>query len=136
MKTNDKLRGTAFHEAGHVIMARELGLRVGEIAIGIDGEVNGRTDIASAQHLPLIDQIALCVSGVVAQLLFDWPRHNIAGADDYTRVVQLVVGMSNTKGRKMRNAGWTCSRAILERRATEVERLADQLLHQRRIDAS
>jgi hypothetical protein len=36
MKTRDKLRGAAFHEAGHVIVAREFGLPVGEIAIGID----------------------------------------------------------------------------------------------------
>ena len=45
MKTNDKLRGAAFHEAGHVIVAKEFGLPVGEIAIGIDGDdAKGRTD--------------------------------------------------------------------------------------------
>jgi hypothetical protein len=39
-------------------------LPVGEIAIGTDGdEAKGRTDIGSAHHLPLIDQIALCVAG-------------------------------------------------------------------------
>ena len=36
-KANDKLRGAAFHEAGHVVVAREFGLPVGEIAIDIDG---------------------------------------------------------------------------------------------------
>lgn len=66
--SDKKLRGAAFHEAGHVIVARELGLPVGEIAVGIDGDqAKGRTDIGSAHHLPLIDQIALCVAGVVAQ---------------------------------------------------------------------
>jgi hypothetical protein len=50
--------------------------------------------------LPLIDQIALCVS------------------------------------LKLQNAANARARAILERRATEVERLARQLLKQRRIKAS
>ena len=36
-KANDNLRGAAFHEAGHVVVAREFGLSVGEIAIDIDG---------------------------------------------------------------------------------------------------
>jgi len=46
MKANDdRLRDAAFHEAGHVIVARELGLPVGEIAIEIDGdEAKGRSD--------------------------------------------------------------------------------------------
>ena len=34
MKPDDELRGAAFHEAGHVIVACEFGLPVGEIAIG------------------------------------------------------------------------------------------------------
>ena len=29
MKTSDELRGAAFHEAGHAIVAREFGLPVG-----------------------------------------------------------------------------------------------------------
>ena len=136
MKTNDKLRGAAFHEAGHVIVAREFGLTVGEIAIGVDGDdAKGRADIGSAHHLPLIDQIALCVAGVVAQSLFNWPPHNLAGAGDYARVVELVDGMTDANSLKLRNAAYARARAILERRATEVERLAQQLLKQRRIEA-
>jgi len=30
-KPSDQLRGAAFHEAGHVVVARFLGLQVGEI---------------------------------------------------------------------------------------------------------
>ena len=136
MKTNDMLRGAAFHEAGHVIVAREFGLPIGEIAIGVDGdEAKGRTDIGSAHHLPLIDQIALCVAGVVAQALFDWPTYKLAGAGDYARVVELVHGMTETNSLKLRTAANTRARAILERRATDVERLAKQLLRQRRIKA-
>jgi hypothetical protein len=131
MKANDKLRGAAFHEAGHVIVARELGLPVGEIAIGIDEEAKGRTDIGSAHHLPLIDQIALCVAGVVAQALFNWPAPSFVGADDYARVIELVDRMTDDKSLKLRHAGYARARDILERRADEVERLAKQLLNKR-----
>jgi hypothetical protein len=136
MKTNDMLRGAAFHEAGHVIVAREFGLPIGEIAIGVDGdEAKARTDIGWAHHLPLIDQIALCVAGVVAQALFDWPTYKLAGAGDYARVVELVHGMTKANSLKLRTATNARARAILERRATDVKRLAKQLLRQRRIKA-
>jgi hypothetical protein len=134
MKTNDKLRGAAFHEAGHVIVAKEFGLPVGEIAIDIDGDhAKGRTDIGSAHHLPVIDQIALCVAGVVAQSVFNWPTPTFAGVGDYARVIELVDGMTDAKSLKLRHAAYARAREILERRATEVGRLAEQLLKQRRI---
>jgi hypothetical protein len=44
--------------------------------------------------------------------------------------------MTETNSLKLRNAASARARAILERRATEVERLAQQLLKQRRIKAS
>ena len=131
MKTNDKLRGAAFHEAGHVIVAKEFGLPVGEIAIGIDGDhAKGRT---AAHHLPVIDQIALCVAGAVAQSVFNWPTPTFAGVGDYARVIELVDGMTDAKSLKLRHAAYARARKILERRATEVARLAEQLLKQRRI---
>ena len=70
--TADFLRGAAFHEAGHVVVARFLGLTVGKIEIGDDG--SGNTKIGSAKHLPLIDQIALCVAGIEAEALFNVPE--------------------------------------------------------------
>ena len=134
MKTDDNLRDAAFHEAGHVIVAREFGLPVGEIAIGIDGDhAKGRTDIGSAHHLPVIDQVALCVAGVVAQSVFNWPTPTFAGVGDYARVIELVDGMTDAKSLKLRHAAYARAREILERRATEVGRLAEQLLKQRRI---
>lgn len=137
MKTNDELPGAAFHEAGHAIVAREFGLPVGEIAIGIDGDhAKGRTDIGSAHHLPLIDQLALCIAGVVAQSLFDWQTHKFAGAGDYARVIELVDGITDANSLTLRHAAYAGARDILERRATEVERLAKQLLKHRRIQLS
>lgn len=132
--SDKKLRGAAFHEAGHVIVARELGLPVGEIAVGIDGDqAKGRTDIGSAHHLPVIDQIALCIAEVVAQSLFDRPTPSFAGVGDYARVIELVDGMTDIKSLKLRHAAYARAREILERHAPEVERLAQQLLEHRRI---
>lgn len=134
MKANDMLRGAAFHEAGHVIVAREFGLPVGEIAIGIDGDdAKGRSDIGSAGHLPLIDQIALCVAGIIAQLLFTSPTHDVAGASDYAKVVELVDGLTDANSQKLRHAADVRAREILQRHAAEVARLAIRLIKHRRI---
>lgn len=134
-KANDKLRGAAFHEAGHVVVAREFGLPVGEIAIDIDGggHQTGRTDIGSAHHLPVTDQIALCVAGIVSQSLFTWQTHRFAGASDYARVFKLVEGLTDAESLKLRHAGYVRARKILEKHAAEVEHLAKRLIAHKRV---
>ena len=134
-KANDNLRGAAFHEAGHVVVAREFGLSVGEIAIDIDGggHQTGRTDIGSAHHLPVTDQIALCVAGIVSQSLFTWQTHRFAGASDYARVFKLVERLTDAESLKLRHAGYVRARKILEKHATEVEHLAKRLIVHKRV---
>ena len=134
-KANDNLRGAAFHEAGHVVVAREFGLPVGEIAIDIygGGHKTGRTDIGSAHHLPVTDQIALCVAGIVSQSLFTWQTHRFAGASDYSRVFKLVEGLTDAESLKLRHAGYVRARKILEKHATEVEHLAKRLITHKRV---
>ena len=61
----ENLRDAAYHEAGHVVVARFLGLTIREVEIEEDG--SGRANISPAEHLPLVDQIALCVAGIEAQ---------------------------------------------------------------------
>jgi ATP-dependent Zn protease len=60
-------RGTAYHEAGHSVVAWALGLRVVKREIGIDG--GGHTSTEQPQVLWLTDQLAqasmLTVSDVV-----------------------------------------------------------------------
>jgi hypothetical protein len=47
-KPSDQLRGAAFYEAGHVVVARFLGLRVDEIEIGMNGDdASGRAAVGS-----------------------------------------------------------------------------------------
>jgi len=60
---HDNLRDAAYHEAGHVVVARFLGLTVREVEIEEDG--SGRANIGPSEHLPLGDQIALCVAGIM-----------------------------------------------------------------------
>ena len=106
MKTNDNPAG--------VIVAREFGLTMGEIAIGVDGDdAKGRTDIGSAHHLPLRSRFALPGSAHSRCLI---GRRTTAVAGDYARVVKLVHGMTETNSLKLRNAANARARAILERR--------------------
>ena len=84
----ENLRDAAYHEAGHMVVAQFLGLTVREVEIEEDG--SGRADIGSAEHLPLVDQIAICVAGIQAQELFKCPIHQHAALGDYLRVCQLM----------------------------------------------
>src|ERR1019366_1129897 len=73
-------RGTAIHEAGHAIVIWALGLTVGTIEIGIDGDdTRGKADLSAAhKHLPTIDRIAICYADTEAQHVFDCPTHEKA----------------------------------------------------------
>jgi hypothetical protein len=66
--------GAAVHEAGHVVVARALGLTTRKMIAGIDGDPTaGRAEIKDGSHLPVIDQIAICSAGADAQRLLDVP---------------------------------------------------------------
>ena len=129
----DNLRDAAYHEAGHVVVARFLGLSVREVEIGEDG--SGRANISSAERLPLVDQIALCVAGIEAQELFNCPMHDHAALGDYKKVRGLLAGLADLESYEYRQAGYLRALEILKSRLPEIEALADQLLKQRRIAA-
>ncbi len=132
--TNDALRGAAFHEAGHVVVARAFGLTVEKIEIGGDG--SGKATISSAAHLPPIDQIALCVAGIEAQALFNCSTHKYAAFADYAKVSALVESLTDAESFELRNAAYMRALEILKKRAPEVERLANELIEQRHIGAT
>ncbi len=81
--TNKLRYSTAVHEAGHAVVMSALGLSVGEIEIGVDGDdTKGRTDLlCSDEHLPIIDRIAICVAGIDAQHIFECPTQELAGVN-------------------------------------------------------
>src|SRR5262245_38362339 len=130
---HDNLRDAAYHEAGHVVVARFLGLTIREVEIAEDG--SGRADISPAEHLPLVDQIAVCVAGIEAQELFNRPMHDHAARGDYRKVCGLLAGLTETESYEYRQDGYLRALEILKARLPEIEALAQQLFNQRRIAA-
>ena len=130
---HENLRDAAHHEAGHVVVARFLGLTVREVEIEEDG--SGRADISSGEHLPLVDQIAICVAGIEAQELFNCPMHQHAALGDYLKIRELVAGLTDAESYEYRQAGYLRALEILKGRLPEIDALAHQLFHHRRIAA-
>jgi len=129
----ENLRDAAYHEAGHVVVARFFRLTVREVEIAEDG--SGRADIRCAEHLPLVDQIALCVAGIEAQELFNCPMHQHAALGDFLKVCGLLAGLTEAESYQYRHAGYSRALEILKPRLPEIEALAHQLFNQRRIAA-
>jgi hypothetical protein len=128
---DENLHDAAYHEAGHIVVARFLGLTVREVEIEEDG--SGRADISPGEHLPLVDQIAVCVAGIEAQELFNCPMHDHAALGDYRKVGVLLAGLTDAESYECRQAGYLRALQILKSRLPEIEAVADQLLKQRRI---
>ena len=131
---SDDLRGAAFHEAGDVVVARHLGLSVGVIEIGIDGDpAKGKAEISDDDQLSLIDQLALCAAGIEAQEMFDAPTHDVAGFGDGVKIFNLLEDIPVEQRKALRFAGYARAIEILKLHRDEVEQLADRLLRERRI---
>jgi hypothetical protein len=126
---DEDLRRAAFHEAGHVVVARSFGLPVGDhLEIADDG--SGKTKIGSADHLPLIDQITVRIAGVAAQDLFGLPKPR-AVYPDRGKIIELVKELTAAKSFKLRNAAYARAREIIKNQKLEVEWLADLLIKDR-----
>src|SRR5262245_6777027 len=76
-------------------MACAWDYQIREVEIEEDG--SGRADIGSAEHLPLVDQIAVCVGGIEAQELFNCPMHDHAALGDYRKVRGLLTGLADVE---------------------------------------
>jgi ATP-dependent Zn protease len=129
--------GAAMHEAGHAVVGWALGLPVGEIEIGMGGDdAAGRSEIGDASHLPLIDQIAVCIGGLEAQHLFDRLIHDMAGLSDFGKIIELIEdGISEEQSKELRDAGANRARNLLTKHKDLVARLADEVLKNGKVDA-
>jgi hypothetical protein len=106
-------RGIAYHEAGHAVVAWSLGLPVGAVGVS-DEDAIGSTQIGLSDHLPLIEQIAVCSAGIAAVEIFGHPIHELAGFKDHERIMRLIEvhGISEEgQGPALRKEGYSFARA-------------------------
>jgi hypothetical protein len=70
MTKNERyLCGTAYHKAGHAVVAWSFGLQVGTISVLAD-DASGGALIEPADHLDLTQQIAVCAADYTAENVF------------------------------------------------------------------
>jgi ATP-dependent Zn protease len=132
--TDDGLRGVAFHEAGHAVVALALGLHVARVEI-FHEDYSGATDIAPDNHLPLVDRIAICVAGMNAGEMFNAPAsHQYADSGDHGKVIELLYDIAEAESDVLRGKGHQRAWDLLNDHADSVEDIAAQLLAQRKID--
>jgi hypothetical protein len=123
-------RGTAYHEAGHAVVAWSFGLQIGTISIQAD-DASGSTQIAPADHLGLVEQIAVCAAGYTAEKMFDYHTHYYATVGDYDRIRKLLEDHGISKGEEaaaLRSKGADCARDRLLANQAAVSRLAERLV--------
>jgi hypothetical protein len=131
-------RSTAFHEAGHAVVAWSFGLAVDAVWVNADDASDG-ANISPSDHLPLAEQIAVWWSGTAAESVFECPSHEYAAFGDHAGVMELleVHGISEEeRGPALRAEAFGIATARLEANKTRVIELAERLVINGRVDAS
>lgn len=140
MHAADYLRGVAYHEAGHAVVAFALGLCVVSILLREQGEGNSETKITPAGYLSMTDQIAVLAAGKVAERAFNSPLPDYPGDGDSEKALNLVLqhhdGASSDKIELYMMAGHARARALLAEHRDRVVRIAKHLREVRQIDAA
>ena len=146
MKMTAQLRATAYHEAGHAVVALWEGARrprrvtivrqddtlgrVTHVAWGVRFRPDVELTLSRARQLQAgIDSL---LAGVVADRRGTGRRHNWAGASsDFQQAVDLASYLNNGSSRQITlYLAWReqCVRDAVEARWSEVERVAQALL--------
>jgi ABC-type uncharacterized transport system permease subunit len=132
--SNTHLRLTAYHEAGHVIVARSLGVKITRIEVGLKRSLKG--DCAGAYFHDEIDNAAvfamMSLAGYIAEYMYMGQWRPAGSSRDGWAV---SYGMKHMKGEKIK--GTELHRivaysievyTILSQKWDEVESLAKDLL--------
>ena len=128
-RLSNQLIGAAYHEAGHVVLALHYGVKIGNIELAEDGE--GSDDLQSAERLPLIDRVSICMGGAAAQTHFQAPATQQAVTADYTTILNFTPELTNEEREALIEKGFVRARSIVARKADEVARLAKMLMARR-----
>ena len=116
------------HEAGHVVVARALGLKTRAMIAGIDGDdTKGKADIENSSHLSVVDRIAICAAGMQAQEMLDIATYEVAGLSDEVKIANIVEDYDDEERETLRDKGFTKAWEALEVHRSTVERLAAAL---------
>jgi ATP-dependent Zn protease len=128
----DGLRGVAFHEAGHAVVALALQLKVAQVEIF--GTDSGKTHVERSGHLPLVDRLAIAIAGMDANDMFKAPMSITATNGDRRRVLELVLDMPKAESDALREEGHQRAWDLLKANAQSVHDIAGRLLAERKID--
>jgi len=107
-------RGSAYHEAGHAVVAWALGLSVGTVRVD---DAGGRTEMGPAHYLSLIEQVAICSAGSAAEEVFECSAHELASFDDHAKVSTLIKANGvpeEEHGPALRDEGYNCALACTD----------------------
>jgi ATP-dependent Zn protease len=130
------LRGMAFHEAGHAVVAWSLKLPVGDIHIRGIGAGNGSAQVGSTDHLPLIDRIAVCFAGIEAGEVFHSPQPSWAGNEDKRVAFEILYDEPEDQAQQVWHRGGARARELLVEHSDRVTRLATRLIKVQQVDAA
>jgi hypothetical protein len=128
MTPADERRETAIHEAGHAVVAWALGLKVRRMAIAVGGDLTaGEAGIEEKQSMSLVDRIALCAAGGMAQHTFKALTNKMPALSDMGKIGDLIAGRDLLIGSGLRQIGFKKSYELLHGHRDKVTRLADAL---------
>jgi hypothetical protein len=99
--------GTAYHEAGHAVVAHSLRLRVGDIHINENDE-GGGAQIECPACRSFIEQAAIRLAGMKAQALWEKGSTLPLGQHDNAKFLEQCSGLSDEcrEAIRMRGSNW------------------------------
>jgi ATP-dependent Zn protease len=132
---NTDLLPTAYHEAGHAVVAWCLGLEVRSINIRPD-DAGGSAVIGGSERLAMVDRIAVTVAGAEAEHFFKLRTHELGIYGDMRMLVTLLDEIPEHKAIQLREDGYRRAHDLLMAHEDKVVRLAQRLFEVRFVDAA